>query len=67
MITFEIPAMSCGHCVRTITETVHAADPQAQVRADLAQHRVSVDSELPRETLAARLADAGYPPAYPPA
>ncbi len=63
MLSFEIPNMSCGHCVRAITEAVQAADPAAEVRADLPTHRVEVDSTLPRETLAAKLAEAGYTPA----
>lgn len=63
MITLDIPTMTCGHCVRTITETVQAADPAAQVQADLAAHRVQVQTSEPRDKLAARLAEAGYAPA----
>jgi len=61
--TFQIPAMSCGHCVRSITEAVHATDPAAQVQADLARHSVTIASSTPPETLAAALAAAGYTPA----
>ena len=60
---FTIPAMSCGHCVRSITEAVQALDPAAQVQADLAQHRVTITSSTPPEALAAALAAAGYAPA----
>ncbi len=63
MQSFDLPNMTCGHCVRAVTEAVHAVDPAAEVRADLATHRVEVDSPLPREQLATRLAEAGYPPA----
>lgn len=63
MITFQIPAMSCGHCVRSITEAVLAADPTAQVQADLASHSVQIDSRIAPEVLAAALAAAGYAPA----
>ena len=62
-ITFDIPAMSCGHCVRSITETVQALDPAAQVQADLAQRRVTIASNTPPEALAAALSAAGYAPA----
>jgi copper chaperone len=63
MFSFEIPAMSCGHCVRTITEAVHAVDPAAEVTTDLPTHRVDVQTTAPREALVARLAEAGYAPA----
>jgi copper chaperone len=62
-ILFSIPDMSCGHCVRAITEAVQAADAQAQVHADLARHEVQVETTAPREVLAAQLTEAGYPPA----
>ena len=29
MLEFNIQAMSCGHCVKAITEAVHEVDPQA--------------------------------------
>ena len=63
MITFQIPAMSCGHCVRSITEAVLATDPAAEVQADVASQSVQINSSTPPEKLAAALAAAGYPPA----
>jgi copper chaperone len=63
MLNFEIPNMSCGHCVRAITEAVHAVDPAATVQADLAQHRVQVNTAAAREAVVAQLAAAGYAPA----
>ena len=62
MLRFQVPAMSCGHCVKVITDTVLAVDPRARVDADLATHGVTVESDLPREAFVAPLADAGYPP-----
>jgi copper chaperone len=63
MHQFQIPNMSCGHCVRAITEAVKAADPQAHVSTDLPTHGVQVQTTLPREQVAATLAEAGYAPA----
>ncbi|MEY3273045.1 MAG: hypothetical protein RLZZ341_1946 [Pseudomonadota bacterium] len=60
---FTIPNLSCGHCVRAITEAVKAADPAGEVKADPATRQVEVNSTLPREALAAVLAEAGYAPA----
>ena len=62
MLSFEIPAMSCGHCVRAITEAVHAIDPAADVKADLPTHRLEVQTRLPREAVVSQLVEAGYTP-----
>jgi copper chaperone len=62
-LSFQIPAMSCGHCVRAITEAVMTVDPQARVSADLSHHQVQVESTAPRQALVASLTEAGYPPA----
>lgn len=58
---FTIPAMSCGHCVRAITDTLLQADPQAQVTVDLPTQHVSVQTTQPQSAVAAALAEAGYP------
>lgn len=62
MMEFDIAAMSCGHCARTITETVQQIDPQAQVEVDLAHRKVTIDSTRDRAVLADALVEAGYPP-----
>lgn len=58
---FNIPTMSCGHCVRAVTEAVRQADPQAQVSVDLTSKKVTVETTQKHETVAAALAQAGYP------
>lgn len=63
MHSFHLPDMSCGHCVAAITDALKAADAQARVDLDLPSRTAQVDSALPREALAAALAEAGYPPA----
>jgi copper chaperone len=63
MQEFQIPNMSCGHCVRSITEAVQALDPAARVTADVPQHKVQVESTAQREVLVAKLTEAGYAPA----
>ncbi|MFG6486473.1 heavy-metal-associated domain-containing protein [Roseateles sp. BYS78W] len=63
MYRFNLPDMSCGHCVAAITEALKEADALAGVQIDLATKTAQVDSTLPRDRLAAALAEAGYPPA----
>jgi copper chaperone len=63
MYRFNLPDMSCGHCVAAVTEALKDADARAGIQVDLASRTAQVDSTLPRETLAAALAEAGYPPA----
>jgi len=63
MHEFKLPDMSCGHCLAAVTAAVKEADAQADVKVDLAQRTVKVESGLSREALADVLSEAGYPPA----
>ncbi|MCY7371349.1 MAG: heavy-metal-associated domain-containing protein [Polaromonas sp.] len=59
---FNIPAMSCGHCVRAITEALKQTDPEAGVSVDLPNKQVTVQTTLQRGAVEAALKEAGYPP-----
>lgn len=59
---FNVPDMTCGHCVSTITKAVKTEDPKAKVDVDLPQHLVKVDSGLSKEDIAQCIAEAGYTP-----
>ena len=63
MNEFHVEAMSCGHCVRAVTEALQEVDPAATVEVDLARKTVRVESTRPRAALAQALAEAGYAPA----
>ena len=62
MIEFQVPAISCGHCVRAVNEAVKEVDPQAKVDVDVETKKVSVESGADRAKLVAALTEAGYPP-----
>ena len=63
MIAFEVNDMTCGHCVSAITQAVKEADDGAQVRIDLAAHRVEIDpAAADAQALAEAIRDAGYTP-----
>jgi copper chaperone len=61
-LQFHVSAMSCGHCVRAITEAVQQIDPQAGVQADLSTHTVTVETAADRAVVVAGLTEAGYRP-----
>ena len=67
MIDLTLPTMTCGHCVATVTRTVHRVDPTATLETDLVTHRVRIESTSERSLFAAALADEGYAPEPPPA
>jgi copper chaperone len=58
---FDIPAMSCGHCVKAITEALAQLDPGAKVSVNLPAKKVMLDTTQDRATVAAALTEAGYP------
>ncbi len=63
MIEMTLPDMTCGHCVRTVTNTVHQIDASAKVTIDLPTHHLRIESDRPAEAFKAALADEGYPAA----
>lgn len=63
MIAFEVNDMTCGHCVSSITNALRALDPSAELRFDLAAHRVEVESgNGDVEAFRQAIAEAGYSP-----
>ena len=63
MIAFEVNDMSCGHCVSAITKALKQVDEGAQVRIDLATHRVEVEpADASAEDLAQAIEEAGSTP-----
>ena len=63
MIEMTLPTMTCGHCVRSVTETVQRIDADAKLQIDLPTHQVKIESAKPAEVFAAALAEEGYAPA----
>ena len=58
---FSIPDMSCGHCAGVITKAVQQLDADAMISIDLPAKKVTVETVHDRQTVAAALAEAGYP------
>ena len=61
MQVFNVQGMSCGHCVRAITQAVQALDPAAEVRVDLVAKEVAVSSSrLSAEEVLHIISEEGY-------
>ena len=60
--TFNVPSISCDHCVRAITEEVQAVDGVQHVQVDLASKVVTIQTneQISRDTLTAAIQEAGY-------
>ena len=60
MSQFNVLGMSCGHCVKAISNAIKALDDAAVVEVDLAQGQVRVQSSLTDEQIKAAIDDAGF-------
>ena len=63
MLELTIVNMTCGHCVKTVTQAVRAIDPGARVEANVDTKRVRIESTHPGSELTRALSEAGYPAA----
>ncbi|MBD8100649.1 heavy-metal-associated domain-containing protein [Pseudomonas fluorescens] len=60
MQIFNVEGMTCGHCVRAVTQAVRSQDADAEVTVDLAAKQVRVQSQLEREAIAQLIKEEGY-------
>ncbi|WP_420232662.1 heavy-metal-associated domain-containing protein [Pseudomonas sp. ABY48] len=60
MHTFNVQGMSCGHCVKAITQAVQAKDPMADVHVDLGTQTVQVQSSLSADAVVEAIKEEGY-------
>jgi len=60
MQVFNVQGMSCGHCVKAITNALQAKDPAASVRVDLAAKEVGVESAMSADQVIEAIREEGY-------
>ncbi|WP_296272063.1 heavy-metal-associated domain-containing protein [Pseudomonas sp. UBA6323] len=60
MQQFKVSGMSCGHCVRAITQAIQALDQAARVEVDLAAGLVHVKGSLDAAQIQAAIREEGY-------
>jgi copper chaperone CopZ len=62
MIEFNIPDISCAHCVGVVEKAVKAVDATATVEIDIPTKKVRITSTAEKSTLANALVAVGYAP-----
>lgn len=60
MQVFSVEGMTCGHCVRAVTQAVQSKDSSASVKVDLAAKEVGVESRLSAEEVISLITEEGY-------
>ena len=60
MQVFNVQGMTCGHCVRAVTEAIKGEDPDADVQIDLGKGEVRVQSRLTAGQVIALVEEEGY-------
>lgn len=60
MQVFNVQGMTCGHCVKAVTNAIKASDSGAEVQIDLAKGEVSVQSVLANDRVIGLIEDEGY-------
>lgn len=62
-LLYNVPGISCGHCVNAITEEVTALDKISSVEVDLETKTVTVTGDhLDDAAVRAAIVEAGYEP-----
>lgn len=60
MQRFNVQGMTCGHCVKSVTDAIKRDDPRADVKVELAGGVVQVESSLPAERVVELIREEGY-------
>ena len=61
MLKLKVPDMSCGHCAGVITKAVKSVDANAEVKVDIADKTVSINSSAAAPAVSKAIESAGYP------
>ena len=61
MYELNVENMTCGGCVRHVTQSVQSIDGNAKVDVDLVAKKVCVETSADLQAVLAAISDAGYP------
>ena len=62
MSKLKVPDMTCGHCVKSITEAIKEAAPSVEVECDLSTKLVTVTGDHDAAKIQEVVKEAGYTP-----
>ncbi|MCC4293425.1 MULTISPECIES: heavy-metal-associated domain-containing protein [Brevundimonas] len=57
---FHVENMTCGSCVKHITQAIATVDPDARLEADTVSRTISVTTVADADAIQKALADDGY-------
>ena len=60
-LQLNVPGISCGGCVSTVTQAIKAVDANASVQGDPQSKVVVVETKSSEATIKAAIAKAAYP------
>ncbi len=67
MTSFQVNDMTCNHCVKSITTSVHTVAPEANILCDVSEHIVTVSGTYDDKLVEKAIKEAGYTPVRLPA
>jgi copper chaperone len=59
-VELKVTGMTCGHCVRAVTQAIERADPSARVAVDLASGTLRAETALDAQAVARLVTGEGY-------
>lgn len=62
-ISFDVPDMTCQHCVKSVTNGIHAVAPDVSVLCDLDAKKVTIAGATDPKLIETAIRQAGYHPA----
>jgi copper chaperone len=62
MTSFQVIDMTCNHCVKSITTSVHSVAPDASVLCDVAAKTVEVTGHHDQQLVEKAIRAAGFKP-----
>ncbi len=60
MLKLNVPDMTCGHCVGTVTKAVKSVDSSAAVTVDLPSKIVTIETTAEAARISQAVETAGY-------
>jgi copper chaperone len=63
MLELKVEGLTCGHCVRAVTEAVQSVSPHLAVAVDLSQGLVKItasNTTIPTEAVIKAIEEEGY-------